>query len=199
MKDMYRNGLVLLMLIQLAACRMIESGIEIAATTEKIQVEIATNIADNAMTSDANATELAVRQAIQKTPAGGTLVAAQSTRESATLTPSTAAALQTIGEGAIIHIVDFDKAAEYVELKNSGNQTRELTGWKLVSDAGGETCFLAGSLAPQEMLTVWFRLQDETQGGFNCGLDLDNVFRNVQIDPAVLYNAHGVIVSRSDE
>jgi Lamin Tail Domain len=91
-----------------------------------------------------------------------------------------------------VRIVTMDKAMEYVELQNVGNAPVDLTGWKLVSETGSQSCTLRGVLQPNEVLRVWARKGDP---GLSCGFSF-NIWNDSQADPAVLYNAQGEEVSR---
>ncbi|MCX7950225.1 MAG: lamin tail domain-containing protein [Treponemataceae bacterium] len=94
----------------------------------------------------------------------------------------------------MVIITRVDKAREYVDLKNIGNQPQDLTGWRLVSERGSQTCILQGViLQPGETLRVW--ANNPNGGGYNCGFGSE-IWNNNEPDPAALYNAQGVLVSR---
>ena len=98
----------------------------------------------------------------------------------------------TVSITGSVRIVTMDKAMEYVELQNVGNAPVDLTGWKLVSETGSQSCTLRGVLQPNEVLRVWARKGDP---GLSCGFSF-NIWNDSQADPAVLYNAQGEEVSR---
>jgi hypothetical protein len=106
----------------------------------------------------------------------------------ATRIPPTATAT-SIPSVTIIHV---DKAEEYVEIQNQTNAAVNLRGWRLVSEAGDQSCALRGTLEPNEILRIWGR---RGQPGFDCRLG-SNIWDDNSPDPAVLYNAQGEEVSR---
>ena len=97
--------------------------------------------------------------------------------------------------GAIIRIIAVNKQAEYVDIRNQGDQPQPLTGWVLVSVTGDQKCPLSGILNPGETLRIWAMAEDANQGGYNCGYGT-NIWNNNESDPAVLLNAAGEEVSR---
>jgi len=99
----------------------------------------------------------------------------------------------TLVNKAMVIIKDVNKVAEYVELENIGNQPQDLMGWRIVSERGNQVCRLAGILKPGETLRVWTNNPDGE--GYNCNLR-NNIWNDYESDPAVLYNAQGVEVSR---
>src|SRR5215211_113790 len=125
--------------------------------------------------------------------------------ETATLTPlaptgtatslptTTATQLPPTASGsATIRIVDVDKRAEYVDIENRTNAPINLRGWKLVSEVGNQSCELRGTLEPNRVLRIWAKQGDP---GFDCRFP-NNIWRDNQPDPAVLYNQQGEEVSR---
>jgi len=97
--------------------------------------------------------------------------------------------------GALIHIVAVDKHAEFVDMRNDGDQALDLGGWVLVSEKGDQRCTLGGVLNPGEVLRVWAMAEDAGQGGYNCGFD-SSVWNNSEPDPAALYDNAGQLVAR---
>ncbi len=110
--------------------------------------------------------------------------------EKPTMAPT---ATPTLVSGPLVLIKRVDKVAEYVDLENRGNQPQDLTGWRLVSENGNQVCYLAGVIQPGETLRVWTR--NPNGGGYNCGFE-GNIWNNDKPDPAALYDAQGVLVSR---
>lgn len=98
----------------------------------------------------------------------------------------------TVPSTGSVRIATMDKAMEYVELQNVGNAPVDLTGWKLVSETGNQSCTLRGVLLPNDVLRVWARKGDP---GLSCGFSF-NIWNDNQADPAVLYNVQGEEVSR---
>jgi lamin tail-like protein len=98
----------------------------------------------------------------------------------------------TATTGGSVLIVTVDKPMEYVDLQNLGNASVDLSGWKLVSETGLQSCTLNGVLQPNEVLRVWARKGDT---GFSCRFSF-NIWNDNQSDPAVLYNVQGEEVSR---
>jgi micrococcal nuclease len=90
-------------------------------------------------------------------------------------------------------IVTVNKVAEYVDIKNTGNVDVDLSGWNLVSERGNQGCPLSGIIKVGETLRIWAGTAQG--GGFSCGYSRP-IWNNSESDPAVLYNAQGVEVSR---
>ena len=89
-------------------------------------------------------------------------------------------------------VIAVNKRAEYVEIQNLSPAPVDLLGWRLVSETGNQSCDLRGSLAPNEVLRIWARRGNP---GFDCRFPND-IWRDNQADPAVLYNPQGEEVSR---
>lgn len=110
---------------------------------------------------------------------------------SATATPAPPTATPApIGPRVVI--VAKNKVAEFVDIQNSGDQPQDLNGWRLVSEKGNQACALAGVLQPGQTLRIYAMTGSD---GYSCGFD-NNIWNNSEPDPAVLYNAQGVEVSR---
>jgi hypothetical protein len=111
----------------------------------------------------------------------------------ATLTPlptSTATATPTSVPSVVI--VNVNKNAEYVEIQNLTQAPVDLSGWRLLSENGNESCELGGTLDPNEVRRIWSRRGNP---GFDCRLGRA-IWRDNEPDPAVLYNPQGQEVSR---
>ena len=91
-----------------------------------------------------------------------------------------------------IRIVDVDKSAEYVDIENRTDEAIDLRGWRLVSEVGNQSCELRGTLEPNRVLRVWAQ---QGNPGFDCRFP-NNIWRDNEPDPAVLYNPQGEEVSR---
>lgn len=90
-------------------------------------------------------------------------------------------------------IIGRDPVAEYVDIQNLGQTVVSLDGWRLVSERGGQGCWLGGPLHPGERLRIW------ANGGYEVGLHcryLRSIWSNTEPDAAVLYDATGQVVSR---
>ena len=96
---------------------------------------------------------------------------------------------------ANVIIVNVNKSAEYVDIRNDGGTAQDLSGWRLVSERGNQECSLGGVIGPGETLRIWALAEDVGQGGYNCGFG-GPIWNNSKSDPAVLYNAAGQEVSR---
>lgn len=94
---------------------------------------------------------------------------------------------------ATVRIIAVDKRAEMVELANVGEEAEDLTGWRLVSERGWQSCRLAGRLAPGTVLQVWALAKDADRGGYSCGFE-ENIWNNSEPDAALLYDADGRLV-----
>ena len=81
-----------------------------------------------------------------------------------------------------------------MDIRNSGDQAQDLSGWVLVSEKGDQRCTLGGIINPGETLRIWARAEDAGQGGYNCGFG-GNIWNNSESDPAALYNAAGELMA----
>jgi len=95
--------------------------------------------------------------------------------------------------GPNIRIISVDKRAEYVDIRNDGDQAQDLGGWVLVSVKGNQACNLGGVLNPGETLRIWALAEDAGQGGYNCNFG-SNIWNNSEPDPANLYDAGGQLI-----
>jgi micrococcal nuclease len=93
-----------------------------------------------------------------------------------------------------VTIVNVDKRAEFVEIRNTGEEPQNLEGWTLISERGYQICPLAGELGPGQTLRIW-ALAADSGSGYSCGFE-SNIWNNSESDPAVLTNAQGLEVSR---
>lgn len=95
-------------------------------------------------------------------------------------------------QGARLVIIGLNKDAEYVDIQNQGDQVQDLTGWTLRSERGSQDCKLGGIIEPGVTLRVYSMTG---LGGYNCNFG-DTVWRNDELDPAVLIDPNGVEASR---
>ena len=107
--------------------------------------------------------------------------------------PQPTATLQATS--GLLVIIGVNKDAEYVDIRNDGGGTVDLSGWILRSEKGNQDCALGGSIGAGQVLRIWAMAEDAGQGGFNCGFD-SNIWNNSESDPAVLINPSGQEVSR---
>jgi micrococcal nuclease len=90
-------------------------------------------------------------------------------------------------------ILTVNKREEWVDIQNVGDYAVDLAGWNLVSERGGQGCPLSGILQAGQVLRIWAMA---AQGpGYSCGYN-SPIWNNSESDPAVLYNAQGIEVSR---
>jgi hypothetical protein len=82
-----------------------------------------------------------------------------------------------------------------VDLSNVGGQAVDISGWRLVSEKGDQSCGLGGVIEPGATLRVWALASDSAQGGYNCGFG-SNIWNNSESDPAALYDSSGTLVDR---
>lgn len=103
------------------------------------------------------------------------------------------AALPTLpaSAGSAVVIVAVNKVEEYVDIANDNVNSIDLTGWVLVSEKGDQRCNLDGVIQAGQTLRIWA----SSGPGFSCHLP-GSIWNNAEPDPAVLYNAQGVEVSR---
>ena|SRR5215216_2647760 len=104
----------------------------------------------------------------------------------ATNPPATATSVRSVV------IIAVNKPAEYVEIQNFSQTPVNLGGWRLVSETGNQSCALRGTLELDAILRIWARRGNP---GFDCRFPND-IWRDNQVDPAVLYNSQGEEVSR---
>lgn len=118
----------------------------------------------------------------------------QTSPAAATVTPvpTVTVAPPTASSTGSVEIVTVDKPSEFVDLQNTGSTAVNLTGWRLVSETGNQSCPLSGVLQPNDLVRVWAR---QGTPGISCGYSF-NVWNDDQRDPAVLYNPQGQEVSR---
>jgi endonuclease YncB( thermonuclease family) len=90
-------------------------------------------------------------------------------------------------------ILSVNKRQEWADIQNVGDYPVDLNGWNLVSERGHQECPLSGILAAGEILRIWSM---QPQGaGYSCGYT-SPIWNNSEPDPAVLYNAQAIEVSR---
>jgi Staphylococcal nuclease homologue/Lamin Tail Domain len=93
----------------------------------------------------------------------------------------------------LVVILAVNKREEWVDIQNTGSYEVDLAGWNLVSERGRQECPLSGILKAADTLRVWAMT---AQGdGYSCGYT-SPIWNNSELDPAVLYNAQGIEVSR---
>ena len=112
-----------------------------------------------------------------------------------TFTQTPIPTLSQTPEPSLIHviIVTVDKRAEYVDIQNMADTDVDLTGWNLVSEKGHQACPLSGTIKAGQILRIWSMTAEGE--GYSCGYN-SPIWNNSEPDPAVLYNAQGVEVSR---
>ena len=98
---------------------------------------------------------------------------------------------QPVMVGSAIVIVGVNKVDEYVDIANNSVSAVEITDWTLVSERGDQRCKLAGTIASGQTLRIWAG----SGPGYSCNFS-ENIWNNSELDPAVLYNAQGIEVSR---
>jgi len=112
--------------------------------------------------------------------------------ETATPLPTVTSPPPTVASSGSVVIATVNKTTEYVDLQNVGSGPVDLSGWKLVSVTGNQTCPLQGVIGPNEMLRVWSGKGDP---GLSCEFAF-NIWNDNQADPALLIDAQGKEVSR---
>jgi hypothetical protein len=132
-------------------------------------------------------TETPTPTQILPTSTGTSLPTVTNPPATATNPPATATS-----SGSVL-IITVNKPTEYVDIQNFNNAPVDLSGWKLVSETGNQSCPLRGVLQPNEVLRVWARKGDP---GLSCRFSF-NIWNDNQADPAVLYNSQGEEISRS--
>ncbi len=90
-----------------------------------------------------------------------------------------------------VQIVYVDKRNEYFILRNGTSRLLHLDGWKVLSENGGEICFLAGSIQPLTEVIVWSQRGPDLR----CNMEFP-MWDDVQDDSAVLYSPSGFVIHR---
>ena len=85
------------------------------------------------------------------------------------ITPSFVVDTEPVTQGPIIAITNLNAKDEYVDIRNVGTQSQDITGWVLRSEKGKQDCVLSGIIEPGQTLRIWARQMDIGRGGFNCG------------------------------
>lgn len=112
--------------------------------------------------------------------------------ETPTPAPPTATPLPPATPAAgMIKIISVDKNDEVVVIRNDTAAPIDLEGWKLLSEAGNEICFLNGIIGAGELLNIY-----TTRGplGYSCFFEF-SIWLDEEEDAALLYAPDGLIVS----
>ncbi|HLO14174.1 MAG TPA: lamin tail domain-containing protein, partial [Anaerolineales bacterium] len=112
--------------------------------------------------------------------------------ETATLIPTSTNPPATATNSGYVLIIRVNKTREFVDIQNLSNGPVDLSGWRLVSETGDQSCTLSGVLQPSEILRIWAR---KGNSGFSCRFS-SNIWIDNRLDPAVLYDPQGNEVSR---
>jgi len=105
---------------------------------------------------------------------------------------SAQATFESTSPGETLVITTVNKEAEFVDIQNKSNASIDLYGWRLVSEKGSQTCSLSGAIQPNDTLRIYAQTGEN---GFNCNFS-KSIWNNSEPDPAVLYNAQGIEISR---
>ncbi len=103
--------------------------------------------------------------------------------------------LPTVTNSSLVKILELDKAAEYVIIRNTGTSDADISNWRVVSEVGNQSfTFPAGTTLKAG---ASFKL---TSGGLAGTGDFTmaktNIWNNSTADPAVLYNKQGTEIDR---
>lgn len=93
-----------------------------------------------------------------------------------------------------VQIVYVDKLNEYFILRNGTSRLLHLDGWKVLSENGGEICFLSGSIQPLTEVIVWSQRGPDLR----CNMEFP-MWDDVQDDSAVLYSPSGFVIHRHQD
>ncbi len=99
---------------------------------------------------------------------------------------------ESTSPGETLVITTVNKEAEFVDIQNKSNASIDLYGWRLVSEKGSQTCSLSGAIQSNDTLRIYAQTGEN---GFNCNFS-KSIWNNSEPDPAVLYNAQGIEISR---
>lgn len=105
---------------------------------------------------------------------------------------------QTESTNKEVKIIELDKKAEYILIKNSGSDSVDLTGWKIVSVKGNQSfTFPEFTLEPNSTVKVGDS-EKNSDVDFHW-LDGQGTWHNTKSDPAELYNTNDELVDRYDD
>ncbi|GAB6152160.1 hypothetical protein JCM17380_09100 [Desulfosporosinus burensis] len=134
---------------------------------------------------------------IVATSDGDTVKLTSSSPSSSPKPELTVPAIATGSTGSLM-ISTIDLRGEVVTLINSNDKALNLTGWKLVSEAGNQTfIFPSGTILPGGgTLKVVSGKNAQAQAGTNVLVWTESNIWNNESDPGLLYNAQEQLVSR---
>jgi len=97
-----------------------------------------------------------------------------------------------------IMIAELDKKAEYIVIKNSGSDSVDITGWRIISVKGNQSfAFPKFTLEPKSTVKVGDS-ERNLDTDFHW-LDGNGTWNNSKSDPAELYNTKGELVDRYED
>jgi len=97
-----------------------------------------------------------------------------------------------------VMIAELDKKAEYILIKNSGSDSVDITGWRIVSVKGNQSfTFPEFTLNPDSTVKVGDS-ERNSDVDFHW-LDGQGTWHNTKSDPAELYDNKGELVDRYDD
>lgn len=107
--------------------------------------------------------------------------------------------VQTVPAGSpgSVKISSIDLVGEVVTITNSGNVAVDLSGWKLVSETGNQTCTFPASTTIPAGGTLKVVSGKNSQAGPNVLVWSKLYIWNNDGDPGALYDAQGRLVSKS--
>ncbi len=101
------------------------------------------------------------------------------------------------GDGTVV-IEALDKHAEFIVIKNTGNEAINLEGWSILSVTGAQR-FTFGAYTLETGMTVKVGDTAKNKDVHLHWLEGQGVWNNSKSDPAELYDAKGVLVARFDD
>lgn len=97
-----------------------------------------------------------------------------------------------------VTIIELDKYAEFIILKNNSDESIDITGWKIVSVRGNQSfIFTQYVLQPNTTVKVG-DIEKNPDVDFHW-LDGRGTWNNSQSDPGELYDNNGTIIDRYDD
>jgi hypothetical protein len=97
-----------------------------------------------------------------------------------------------------VNIIELDKKAEFIILKNNDDVDLDLTGWKILS-VRGEQSFIFSEYILKVDSTVKIGDSDKNSDVDLHWLNGQGTWSNSKSDPAELYNAKGELVDRYED
>lgn len=100
-------------------------------------------------------------------------------------------------ETPMVDIINLDKKAEIIEIKNTTDSEINLKGWKIVSEKGNQS-FVFEEYVLEAGNSVKIGDSNRNENIDLHWMDGKGVWNNTKSDPAILYDANGKVIDRYD-